>query len=103
MIDRDIILLLSVCLFCIGIVGALYQKNVIKVIISIEVIVFSSIINFCYFAGGKSIKSGHFAAFTAVIISGLVISVIYTIITQKQTNNSYIPTPINKPKDSYDI
>lgn len=96
MISRDAILLLSVILFCLGMIGLLSQKKIIKTIISIEIMIFASIINFCYFAGEKSIKSGHFAAFMAVILSGLTISVIYTIITKKSSD---IPNNIFIEKD----
>lgn len=90
MISRDGILLLSVILFCLGLIGILCQKRTIKIIISIEIMIFASIINFCYFAGGKAIKSGHFAAFTAVILSGLTISIIYTLMTKNSRDGSNI-------------
>ncbi len=93
MISRDAVLLLSVILFCLGLIGLLSQKKVIKTILSIEIMIFASIINFCYFAGAKAIKSGHFAAFMAVVLSGLTISVVYTLITKKSSdipNNIFV-------------
>ena len=90
MINRDAVLFLSIVLFCLGLIGILCQKKLIKIIISIEIMVFATIINFSYFAGCKAIKSGHFAAFTAVILSGLTISVIYTLVTKKTTESSNI-------------
>ncbi len=105
MINRDVILLLSAILFCFGLIGLLSQKKIIKTIISIEIMIFASIINFCYFAGGKTIKSGHFATFMAVILSGLTISVIYTLITKKSSdipNNIFIEEDY-KEKDLKDV
>ena len=52
-------------------------------IIAILFLFFASIINFCYFAGSHAIKSGHFAALIAVVLSGLVISVVYAIYTEQ--------------------
>ena len=88
-INREVILLFSVILFCLGLIGIIGQKRIIKIIISIEIMVFASLVNFCCFAGGKSIKSGHFAALIAVILSGLTISVIYTLMT-KQSKKPHI-------------
>lgn len=101
MINREAILLLSVILFCLGLLGILCQKRIIKIVISIEIMIFASIVNFCYFAGGKSIKSGHFAAFIAIVFSGLIISVIYTLITKR--SNIILKEQDSEEKDWKDV
>ena len=83
MLDGETVLLTSAILFCIGLLGLFRQTNIIRIMISIEVMFFASIINFCYFAGSHAIKSGHFAALIAVVLSGLVVSVIYAIYTEQ--------------------
>ena len=83
MLGGETVLLTSAILFCIGLIGLFRQTNVIRIMISIEVMFFASIINFCYFAGSHAIKSGHFAALIAVVLSGLVISVVYAIYTEQ--------------------
>lgn len=67
--------------------------------------IFASIINFCYFAGGKAIKSGHFAVFTSVILSGLTISIIYTLITKnsRDVSNIILRDQDSEEKDLEDV
>ena len=81
MLNGETVLLTSAILFCIGFIGLFRQNDLVRVVISTEVMFFSSVLNFCYFSGSKAIKSGHFAALIAVILSGLVISVIYAVHT----------------------
>jgi NADH:ubiquinone oxidoreductase subunit K len=80
MLDGESILLLSGFLFTIGIIGILNQTDIIKVFISIEIMIFAGIVNFCYFSGNTSIRSGHFAILIGVILGGLVLSVIFSIL-----------------------
>lgn len=79
MINGEIVLLTSGGVFALGFIGILRQTNIVKTLISIEIMIFASIINFCYFSGGSVIRSGHFVTLIAVVISGLVLSVIYAI------------------------
>ncbi len=87
MLSGEPVLLTSAILFCLGFLGLFKQANIVRIMISIEIMIFASIINFCYFAGGKAIKSGHFAALIAVVLSGLTLSIIYAVYTM-QLNES---------------
>jgi NADH:ubiquinone oxidoreductase subunit K len=84
MYGPESILMLSGFLFFIGILGLLMQRSIIKTMISIEIMVFSSVLNFAYFAGNQSLRSGHFAILIAVILSGLVLSVVFTILNSQE-------------------
>jgi NADH:ubiquinone oxidoreductase subunit K len=59
----------------------------VKIMISIEIMIFASVINFCYFAGGESIKFGHFAAMIAVVFGGIVLSIVYAIFNVEAKRN----------------
>lgn len=87
MINGEIVLLTSGFLFCLGFIGILKQTNIVKTLISIEIMIFASVINFCYFSGGGVIRLGHFAAFIAIVLSGLVLSVIYAICSVQLKEN----------------
>lgn len=80
-ISGDTVILLASILFCLGFLGMLLYSSIVRIIISIEVMCLASIINFCYFAGGNTIKSGHFAAMITIILSGFVMGIIYAIFT----------------------
>ncbi|MDR1365210.1 MAG: NADH-quinone oxidoreductase subunit K [Holosporales bacterium] len=73
------IVILSGFLFCIGLLGLVAQSNVVKIIISIEIMIFASIINFSAAAGDFPIKSGHLMILVAVVLGGLVLGVVFTI------------------------
>ncbi|MDR0695238.1 MAG: NADH-quinone oxidoreductase subunit K [Holosporales bacterium] len=80
MISGESILVLSGILFGIGYVGLLRQPNIVKSVISLEIMIFASVVNFAYFCGDKSIRSGHMAILIAVTIGSLVWSVIFSIV-----------------------
>ena len=71
------ILLTSVFLFCIGFIGIFRQENIVRVLISIEVMILASVLNFCCFGD----TFGELIALIAVILSGITISVVYAIYT----------------------
>jgi NADH:ubiquinone oxidoreductase subunit K len=81
MISGESVLILSGVLFGIGFIGLLRQPNIVKSVISIEIMMFASIVNFIYFSGDKAIKSGHMAVLMAVTIGSLVLSVIFSIVS----------------------
>lgn len=87
MLNGETVLLISAILFCIGLLGLFKRNNLIRVVISIEVMFFASVINFCYFAGSQTIRFGHIAALTVVVLSGIVLSVIYAIFTNHLDND----------------
>ncbi len=71
------ILLTSAFLFCIGLIGVFKQYDIIRMLISIEVMLLASVLNFCFF--GDSF--GEQIALIVVILSGVTISVVYAIYT----------------------
>ena len=71
----DIVLLTSVFLFCISFIGIFKQYSVVRVLISIEIMILASVLNFCCYATGEII------ALIAVILSGITISIVYAIYT----------------------
>ena len=74
------ILITSIFLFLIGMIGIIKHKSMIKIIISLEISIFASIINFCYFSGTVSkLQLGHYCAIITLILSGLTISVLYVL------------------------
>ncbi|MDR1233922.1 MAG: hypothetical protein LBJ92_02135 [Holosporales bacterium] len=79
MINADIVQLVSWFLFCIGMVGAFRQSDVIKTFISLEIAIFASIINFGYLTGPYPIKAGHFVILVAVILGCLTFSILFAI------------------------
>ncbi|MDR1332857.1 MAG: NADH-quinone oxidoreductase subunit K [Holosporales bacterium] len=83
-------LILSGFLFCIGLLGLLRQPSIVKVIISIEIMIFAGIINFAVTTGDFPIRSGHFAILIAVVLGGLAIGVIFTICNSQTRENKDI-------------
>jgi len=86
-IDKNSVLILSGFLFLIGLIGILKQSKIVKTFISIEIMIFASILNFCYFSGSTMLKSGHVAAFMAAILSGLTLTIIFTIMAIQLKEN----------------
>ena len=80
MINSTVMLLTSIFLFLIGIIGIMKHKSMVRIIISLELSIFASMINFCYFSGKVSkLQLGHYFAIIAFVLSGLTISVLYTL------------------------
>ena len=86
-IDKHSVLILSGFLFCIGFLGLLRQPKIIKTFVSLEIMLFSSIVNFCYFSGCSTIKSGHIAAFAAVLLGGITLSIMFAILATQFKEN----------------
>jgi NADH:ubiquinone oxidoreductase subunit K len=74
------IFLLSGTLFCIGFISLLKQTDLVKTIISIEIMQAAGVINFCYFAKKYSTMSGYLVGMVAIILSGLVFAIIFMIL-----------------------
>lgn len=80
----DTIILTSAFLFGIGFIGLFGQICIVRVLISIEIMILASVLNFCYFDG----NSGGIVALIAVILSGITISIVYALYTtQLQEEN----------------
>ena len=73
------ILVTSAFLFCIGFIGVFRQYDIVRMLISIEVMILASVLNFCFLGNG----SGELIALIAVILSGITISVVYAIYTKQ--------------------
>lgn len=86
MLNGDSVLILSGFLFCLGFLGISRQPNLIKAFISIEIMMFAGIVNFAYFSGDEAIRSGHFAILVAVVLGGLVLAIIFAILTIQLKN-----------------
>jgi len=76
-VSGNAILLTSIFLFCIGLIGIFRQGDTVRLLISIEIMILASVLNFCFF--GNSF--GELIALIAVILSGITISVVYAIYT----------------------
>ncbi|MDR3224070.1 MAG: NADH-quinone oxidoreductase subunit K [Holosporales bacterium] len=79
--DVSYIILLSGFLFCAGLFGLLRQNNIIKVLISIEVMMFASIINVAYFTSKEQICPGHLAILLSVALGAAILCVVFTLLT----------------------
>ncbi|MDR0640142.1 MAG: hypothetical protein LBF65_00160 [Holosporales bacterium] len=79
MFGADVVPLLSWPLFCIGMIGAFKQSDLIKTFISLEIAIFASIINFAYLSECYPIKAGHFVILVAVILGCLTFSILFAI------------------------
>jgi NADH:ubiquinone oxidoreductase subunit K len=71
------VFLLSFLLLFIGLVGACFQRDFIKIFISLEISVFGSIVNFSCFSG--DINAAYFTILVAVMLGCLTFSVIFAI------------------------
>lgn len=87
MIDQNSVLILSGSLFCIGLIGILGQPRVVKTVISLEIMIFAGILNFCYFAGADKVNLGHIAAVAIAILSGLTLAIIFAVLVMQFRQN----------------
>ncbi|MDR1609615.1 MAG: NADH-quinone oxidoreductase subunit K [Holosporales bacterium] len=83
-------LILSGFLFCIGLLGLVMQRSIVKVIISIEIMIFAGILNFTVAAGDVPIRSGHFAMLIAGMLGGLALSVVFTIYNSQMMDDKKV-------------
>jgi NADH:ubiquinone oxidoreductase subunit K len=80
MFETDSFILLSCLLFCIGLVGAFRQNDLLKTFISIEIAVCASIVNFAHFPVNQPVSSEHIIILVSVILGCLTFSIIFMII-----------------------
>lgn len=78
---NDCILIFSGFLFAIGLLGCLIERsNIIKVMLSIEIMILASVVNFCCFnLDNNVLRIGYIFAVTGIIISGVVLSIVFAI------------------------
>ena len=75
------ILLVSGVLFLIGLIGLVLQRDIVRVLISLEIMLFAPVLIFC------SRPNGGFIAFLAITLSTFTLSAIYAIFNvETQTN-----------------
>ena len=81
-IMSNLVLAISGILFMIGLIGAIAEMDIIKLLISFEIMLFAAILNFCCFAGSSAIRIGHFAGIIALVLGGVVFALIFTLSTK---------------------
>ncbi|MDR3030955.1 MAG: NADH-quinone oxidoreductase subunit K [Holosporales bacterium] len=84
--EKDIVLIVSGLLFCAGIIGLLRERKIIKILISIEIILISSILNFCYFSYGM-LLFGYIVAAVVLAIGGATFCIIFSLCCIQFKNN----------------
>lgn len=80
-------LLLTGTLFSTGFIGLLKQTDLVKTMISIEIMHVAGIINFCHLARKYSAMNGYLISIISIILSGLVFAVVFMILNSC-TNDS---------------
>lgn len=96
MIDSQHVLVLSGLLFCVGLCGLISKNSIVKTIMSIEVIILSSVLNFCYFA--KIAWMGELISFIAVMLSAVFFAIAFVLISSHYDigkNDSILEETIN--------
>jgi NADH:ubiquinone oxidoreductase subunit K len=83
-------LILSGFLFCVGLLGLVMQRGIVKAIISIETMIFAGIVNFTVPTGDFPIRSGHFAILIVVMLGGLMLSIIFTIYNSQMVDDKNV-------------
>jgi NADH:ubiquinone oxidoreductase subunit K len=78
--DSADVFLLTGTLFCTGFIGLLKQVDIVKTMISIEIMQMAGIINFCHLAKKYSEINGYLISVIAIILSGLVFAIIFMIL-----------------------
>ncbi|GHT89570.1 hypothetical protein FACS1894113_5000 [Alphaproteobacteria bacterium] len=87
MAERDLILISSGLLFFIGLLGVFLEKSLIKILISIDFILFAAILNFCYFSSSK-VAFGHLASVAAIIIGAVTFCIAFSIYCIELNDNN---------------
>lgn len=79
MLDKDNVLIFSICLFLIGFTGTIGQSKITKICISIEIMFFASALNFCY-ATDNATTIGHITIFFAAMLHCLTLATILLVL-----------------------
>lgn len=93
MIPLNFLLILSAAIFCIGLIGALTKKNVILVLMSVDLMLNAVILNFVSFAAFMNtieqiIRGQLFSIFIMVIAAaevGIGLAIVLLLFSRKQT------------------
>lgn len=85
--ERNLVLLVSGFLLSISFFGVFLERNILKTLISIEIMTISSILNFCYFSTEYN-DFGELAAISIFVISGIIFCVLFAIYSFKHLSQS---------------
>ncbi len=88
---NDCTLIFSGFLFTIGLIGCLIERsNIIKVMLSIEIMILASVVNFCCFDLDNILHIGDIFALTAIIVSGVILSIVFAIKIHNEQEDRFI-------------
>jgi NADH:ubiquinone oxidoreductase subunit K len=79
MTELDLVVLVSGFIFFIGIICLLLERNIIKTLISLEIILISAMLNFCCSSSTKGLWFGYYACISIVVIGVLTFCVVFSI------------------------
>jgi NADH:ubiquinone oxidoreductase subunit K len=101
MIPLSHFLMVSACLFCIGLYAVLTQKNAIQILIGIEFMINAAVLNFVAFGRFDKVNGGGqlFALFAIVLAAAGVAVALAIILNVYKHFKTIDPSKINKLKD----
>jgi NADH:ubiquinone oxidoreductase subunit K len=101
MIPLSHFLIISACLFCIGLYAVLTKKNAIQVLIGIEFMINAAVLNFVAFGRYDKLNGGGqlFALFAIVLAAAGVAVALAIILNVYRHFNTIDPSKINNLKE----
>jgi NADH-quinone oxidoreductase subunit K len=101
MIPLSHFLIISACLFCIGLYAVLTKKNAIQILIGIEFMINSAVLNFVAFGKFDKVNGGGqlFALFAIVLAAAGVAVALAIILNVYKHFKTIDPSKINKLKN----
>ncbi len=101
MIPLSHFLIISACLFCIGLYAVLTKKNAIQILIGIEFMINAAVLNFVAFGKFDKVNGGGqlFALFAIVLAAAGVAVALAIILNVYKHFKTIDPSKINKLKD----
>lgn len=101
MIPLSHFLIISACLFCIGLYAVLTKKNAIQILIGIEFMINAAVLNFVAFGRFDKLNGGGqlFALFAIVLAAGGVAVALAIILNVYKHFKTIDPSKIDKLKN----
>jgi NADH-quinone oxidoreductase subunit K len=101
MIPLSHFLIISACLFCIGLYAVLTKKNAIQILIGIEFMINAAVLNFVAFGKFDKVNGGGqlFALFAIVLAAAGVAVALAIILNVYKHFKTIDPSKINKLKN----
>lgn len=101
MIPLSHFLIISACLFCIGLYAVLIKKNAIQILIGIEFMINAAVLNFVAFGKFDKVNGGGqlFALFAIVLAAAGVAVALAIILNVYKHFKTIDPSKINKLKN----